>query len=408
MLKEADVSIEKFLNAFASIGTKVAFLVPTSTGYEKSIMDAIISVRELLKDYDIHNYDKQLQGQEHKINVKAYFVDTNNLIATEASLYRPVTKQGDPRIWFKGLKKYCKPYNLLALVIVKKSIYVINLSNKYIAESLFDKEYVYDVIYTAKFEEDLVVNELKNKIQKIHNEGFIKSVSRGDFAVGDTLENALGIFRNNNKQPDYKGIELKATRISKNGKERIPTRTTLFTKVPDIGMTYREILENYGKIQIPKGSKISRLQLYETCRFSRKNAYDLQLGIDVNENLLDLLYVTQKRNQFVSAWYIEKLKNILLEKHKETFWVKANTSFKNGVEYFSYDIIIHTRKPNVSLIVPLLETDKITVDLAAHIENNKYRDHGILFKMLPQDISLLFPNIVEYNLMNKTFIEKNY
>jgi hypothetical protein len=50
------------------------------------------------------------------------------------------------------------------------------------------------------------------------------------------------------------------------------------------------------------------------------------------------------------------------------------------------------------LVAPLLEEDKITVDLAAHITEGKWRDHGVLFKMKPEDRGLLFPDIVEYDL----------
>lgn len=401
MLKMSDVSIEYFLKIFADTGAKVAFLVPTPNGYKKSIMDAIISVRELLKSEKVHDYNKQTKEPDNKKRIKAYFVDAYKLIDTEASLYRPITKNGDPRIWFNDLKKYCNPCNLLALVIIKGEIYVINLSNKEIADSLLSKEFVYDVVCQSVFKDEVIANELRAKIQEIHNLGFIKSITRGDPGVGDTLENALGIKRNNLKIPDYKGIELKSTRLIRNGHERIQTRNTLFTKVPDFGMTYREILENYGKYQIPKNSHIERLQLIETCRVSRKNAYDLQLYVDSNKEELDLLYIQKAIKKFVSAWYINNLKKTLLLKHKETFWVKAVSENRNGIEYFRYDIILYTKKPNVSLIMPLLETDKITVDLAAHITNGKYRDHGILFKMLPKDIPMLFPSAIEYDLKNR-------
>ena len=41
MLAKADTNLESFFPIFASTGAKVAFLSPTPTGYEKSIMDAI-------------------------------------------------------------------------------------------------------------------------------------------------------------------------------------------------------------------------------------------------------------------------------------------------------------------------------------------------------------------------------
>lgn len=399
MLSKSDISISKFIPLFASLGVNVAFLVPTVTGYKKSIMDATAPIRDLFIQENIHNYNVQKQGPENKVLITSYFVENTTLKDTFASLYRPITKTGDPRIWFKGLKQYCVPYNLLALVVIKGKIYIINLSNPEIATSLLTKAFVYDIIKESTYQNEFIVQELLRKIKEIHNQGFIKSITYGDPGVGDTLENALGIKRNNARIPDYKGIELKSTRIEINGKTRNPTRTTLFTKIPDTGLTYREIVEKYGKIQIPRGKTIARLQLYETCCFSRKNAYDLQLQLSQDSSSINLMHISEE-NKFVSAWYINNLKNILLTKHKETFWIKAVSTKIDNWEYFRYDTIVHTKRPNTSLFIPLIENDKITIDLAAHFINNVWRDHGMLFKIKPKDIHLLFPNPVEYDLNN--------
>lgn len=54
MLAMSDIYIDQFFPVFANAGLPVAFLVPTPTGYDKSIMDAIATVRTLLKETDIH------------------------------------------------------------------------------------------------------------------------------------------------------------------------------------------------------------------------------------------------------------------------------------------------------------------------------------------------------------------
>ncbi|MBQ8405918.1 MAG: MvaI/BcnI restriction endonuclease family protein, partial [Clostridia bacterium] len=197
MLLMSDTNIEQFIPIFANTGVSVAFLVPTPTGYGKSIMDATVPVRELLRNADIHNYETQNQGPENKILIPSYFVHPDKLQETVASLYRPLTKKGDPRIWFSKLTHYCEACNLLALVVVERKIFVINLSNPSITESLFKKEFVYDVLMESVYQNNLIARELLHKIQLIHNQGFIPSVTRGDPGVGDTLEHALGISRNN-------------------------------------------------------------------------------------------------------------------------------------------------------------------------------------------------------------------
>ena len=399
MLAMSDINIEQFFPIFANTGTPVAFLVPTPTGYGKSIMDATGPVRELFKNSNLHDYEYQRQGQEAKVRIESYFVYFDHLEETSASLYRPMTKKGDPRIWFDNLRRYCNPCNLLALIVINHCIYVINLSNPLVSSSLWNHGYVYDLLLEAAYKERQIANELLGKIQAIHNQGFIPSVTYGDPGVGDTLEYALGIERNNLKAPDYKGIELKATRLTRNGASRQTTRSTLFTRVPDEGMSYREIVDHYGKVQTPRGSTLARLQLYETLRVSRPNAYDLILEVDNNNDKLEILHQENRVRHYVSAWRLQSLRQALLTKHHETFWVKALSETRNGQEYFRYDKILHTKNPNTSLLAPLLESDKITVDLAAHYKpDGKWRDHGVLFKMLPQDLPLLLGNPIEYDL----------
>jgi hypothetical protein len=233
----------------------------------------------------------------------------------------------------------------------------------------------------------------------IHNRGFIPSITPGDPGVGDTLEHALGIERNNSKAPDYKGIELKTTRLTRNGGNRTTTRSTLFTRVPDEGMSYRQIVDAYGKVQVPRGSTEARLQMYETLMCARVNAYDLILEVDVNNDKLNIMHQEERVRKYVSAWYLENLRKALLLKHHETFWVKAQSETRGGIEFFRYDKVLHTKNPNASLLAPLFEANKITVDLAAHYKpDGKWRDHGVLFKMMPDDLPLLLGEPKEYIL----------
>lgn len=398
MLSMSDVSLSKFIPIFAQTNTSVAFLVPTPTGYEKSIMDATKPLRELLKFAGVHDYEKQGQGPENKKIIEAHFITSNDVINTTASLYRPNTKDGDPRIWFSNLKKYCKPCNLLAIFIYDKALYIINLSNGEIQNSLFEQGHVYHFLQLSLSEYVSTAEELLEKLKEIHKRGFIPSITKGDPGVGDTLENALGIKRNNSKKPDYKGIELKASRISKNGKQRNVTRSTLFSKVPDSGLTYSEILNKYGKNQIPKGTKEARKQIYETLTTKRYNAYGLKFKVDYDNDKLLLIDDNKPDPNVVSIWEMSILRKTLLTKHHETFWVKAVSEMKD-IEYFRYDFVIHTRNPNASILASLIDNGEITADLAAHInQDGTYRDHGLLFKIKPTNLSDLLRDERIYKL----------
>lgn len=399
MLSMSDTPINEFIPYFAETNTAVAFLVPTPTGYEKSIMDATKPLRELLKFANVHDYETQGQGQENKVIIESHFITRDDVINTSASLYRPNTKDGDPRIWFSDLKKYCKPCNLLAIFVYDKSLYVINLSNKEIQDSLKNRGHVFSFLQISLSEYVSVADELLEKLHELHKRGFIPSITKGDPGVGDTLENALGIQRNNKKTPDYKGIELKASRITKNGEKKTVTRSTLFTKVPDTGLTYSEILDKYGKVQIPRGKTEPRKQIYETLSTQKYNAYGLKLSVDYDNDKLNLIDDAEPEPNLVSSWNLDILRKTLLVKHHETFWVKAASEMRNDIEYFRYDKVIHTKNLNALLLAPLIENGEITADLAAHIKpDGTYRDHGLLFKIFPQNIHDLLGEEKKYDL----------
>ena len=47
----------------------------------------------------------QPQGPNHKVIIPAIIHKGYTIVKTKASLYRPLTKKGDPQIWFYGLTK---------------------------------------------------------------------------------------------------------------------------------------------------------------------------------------------------------------------------------------------------------------------------------------------------------------
>ncbi len=395
MLAMSDVPIENFIPLFAQAGVPVAFLVPTPTGFGKSIMDATTTVRNLLLDQGLHNYDSQAQGPANKVLIQTFLVTEQGLIETTTSLYRPVTKMGDPRIWIYGLKDYCIPCNLLALIVINGSLYVFNLSDERITESLFNGGFCYDILCEAEHQENLVAEDLLQRIQIIHDKGFLPSVTRGDPGVGDTLEHALGIARNNRQNPDFYGIELKASR------RRIstPNRCTLFDKTPDwrVGMSEREILETFGYWG-EDDNRIQRFQLYCTLTTRTINSQGLSLNYNENEDFVDVIY-NAPSPRFVTGWDMQVLRDRLIEKHPATFWVKATVDEHDGWEYFRYDHIKYTRNPNVSLFSSLIADGIVSVDFLMHFKpNGQIRDHGFPFKIMPNNVNLLFPEVIEYDL----------
>ena len=101
---------------------------PTETGLEKSIMDATGSVTNLLKtkEYTILNY--KIKVKKVKFKLLLLLIDSDKVINSLASLYRPNTKNGDPRIWFKGLGNYSNANDILGIIEFDGILYVLNIT----------------------------------------------------------------------------------------------------------------------------------------------------------------------------------------------------------------------------------------------------------------------------------------
>ena len=395
MLMAANTSIDDALKLFNGAGVATGLLVPTATGYKKSIMDATLSVRDFLRESGMHEYSTQKQGL--KRYVPANFVLPDNCVKTTASLYRPVTKKGDPRIWFSKLTKYCKPTDLLAMIAHGGELYVFNMSNQDVVQSFgVPGSCPHEILAECAEVMSPEASELLSKLKKIHAQGYVPGVKHGDTDVGMTLENLLGIKPNADKAPDYKGIELKTSRklgkavasISKNKK------VTLFTNTPDWKRSKFDasgILKTFGYVEN------GRLQLY--CTVS--NIINPQgLYLDAH-NEIDLINKakTDKYTGDVAVWALDVLKTRLAEKHHETFWIQASSRVIDGKEYFQYDFVRHTRKPNTVNLASLFDAGIITLDYAMHIKpSGGVRDHGYLFRTTSDKFSHIFPLERVYDL----------
>ncbi len=121
---------EKTLNQqnkelLAEYGIDFSVLKITATGIKKSIMDAVGSLRNFLVEEGFHNYENQKQGESHKDLKPCQLITSEKILNKKVSLYRPVTKKGDPRIWVYGLSSHVRADDELAFFIVDDLLYVL-------------------------------------------------------------------------------------------------------------------------------------------------------------------------------------------------------------------------------------------------------------------------------------------
>lgn len=394
MRQLSEIEIDR-IKILTENSVELCLIEPTETGLQKSIMDATGSVRNFLKSKNIHDFALQNQGQESKIQITSKLITSSNLENSVASLYRPNTKNGDPRIWFKGLGNYSKANDVLGIIEFEEILYVLNITRIDLSQLLNSsttnplKELVNEINHTS----NEVAEELLILLNKISSIGPVPAMLKADTAIGRTLETLLGIDINSSKKPDYKGIELKSYRDKKGN------RKNLFAQVPDWNLSKfkssAEILNNFGY------NRGDDFKLYCTVSALVRNSQGLTLKMDSKIN--QLLENSDKSHigDFI-AWNLDTLHNRLLEKHNETFWIAADSIMINDLEHFQFKKVEHTKKPIVTQFDILLEQGIITLDhLIKRKPTGSVVEKGPIFKIKPNSLDLLFPPSQSYHLTTK-------
>ncbi|WP_394201585.1 MvaI/BcnI family restriction endonuclease [Marinagarivorans algicola] len=369
-------------------GIEYSVFEPTATGLKKSILDSTQSVRTHLLLEKFHDFNAQSQGPESKVMKDAFLVFPDRLITTLVSLYRPNTKKGDPRMWFRKLGKFAVAGDQVAIVIMSDKAYLLNLSAYDLDLGVAHGNRVGDFILKFCRANNEVATELLGLLRELAKKP-LKSVGYGDTTVGMTVEAALGVQANSSKLPDYKGIELKVARSSKN-------RSTLFAQVADwtrsACKSSAEILDRYGY------ERDKAFKLYCTVSAGKANSQGLKF---IYDQTIDELQEVHESGDHVATWTGNLLRSRLLEKHAETFWVQVKSEIIDEIECFHLISVTHTKAPLLVQLMPLIDEGVITMD---HLIKRTFgprprvSEKGPLFKIDKKNLGLLFPPPVIYSL----------
>jgi hypothetical protein len=397
MLSSSDFDVTEAIRFFNEYLVEVSFLVPTQTGLKKNILDATSPLRNYLKQKGIHEYEDQLQGKEGKKIKKSFFVTESSYIPTDVSFYRPKAKgkDGDPRIWPSKLPSYAAPRNLLALIALNGYLYFVNLSRPEILKSATKSGSPLNKLLNKSSEPTSeIALELLDKLKKIARRGWVPTVTPGSTGVGMTGEKHLGLRPNSKKKPDYKGvIECKFSRNNFGSS----SRTTLFAKVANWELSSlkssAQILDTYGYMR--KGIK----RLNCTVKSEKPNSQGLFFKVKDSTDELHECARLGKKIINVAIWEFSTLREELLDKHMETFFIAAKSKTTKGVEHFQYFKVKHGRLPFAANFQTLVQEGIITMDHLIKRNSKGVKEKGPLFKIHPKDLSYLYPSPVEYELL---------
>jgi hypothetical protein len=482
----------------AKRGLDFALFIPTRTGLKKSIIDATAPVRLLFETKCFHDYGRQGKGAAERVRKQAFFVSGTTTTATTVSLYRPMTKKGDPRMWFKGLAQFAQKNDVIAIVFHGDAPHLINLSalptngspqiptdngrasaevvglateklealqpraatalpllpqELVVAEGLAsygqtaaplarwsqsqlwgsddpvggasntgtpadnsatvrhrrvapqlssdsawhtpDLTLVVSFLDRAAAKQDEVAQQLLGELRMIAARGPLRAPKAGDTAVGMAVERALNIDANCDRGPDYrKQIEIKSARSRDANRQ---TRQTLFAQVADWGRadtafkSSAAILERFGYL---RGDDF---KLYCTISARAANSQGLAFSVSEDGELLQEVHVTEG---VVAVWPASLLVKRLLQKHSETFWIKADSIIDhNGAESFVLKSAVHTKRPLANQLIELIREGHVTMDhLIKRKASGEVSEKGPLFKISPEGFKYLFPEPKEYSL----------
>lgn len=381
---------QKNLKFLVNHNVKFTQVEITPTGLSKGILDSTAPMRSYFLENGIHNYEEQLQGQEHKQFKQASILTDTAQFTTKASFYRPNTKNGDPRMWIYGFSSYTEGNDIHVLFWFDNILYSINITRINI-EKCYNSVIItpiQEVLKSIYKEGNSISEELLGKFHSVKDQWFESEIT-ADTGIGRTIESFLGIKMNSDKTPDYKGIELKSHRDKRSSKKNV-----LFTQTPDWDISVlksgREIVEKYGYL-----NKDGFKTYQNTVQCTLPNSHNLFLNINYLESYLEL---QAKKNiiEDIAVWRLVKLHNRLLTKHHETFWIEVENRLSDGKEYFRYKQIEHTKNPNIGQFDILLEQNIITVDLLLCRPSGNGDTYS--FKIKKKGMSLLFPESVLHEI----------
>ncbi|ANE51507.1 DUF262 domain-containing protein [Flavisolibacter tropicus] len=118
---------EKRLAILSSENIKYVTIEPSKTSLKNYHMDATSIVREFLKVNQIHDYDSQGNGADHKVTKQATLITHDNTIISEASFYK-ANNRGDARIWFSNLGSFANETESVAIIVKNSELYLVNVS----------------------------------------------------------------------------------------------------------------------------------------------------------------------------------------------------------------------------------------------------------------------------------------
>lgn len=254
--------------------------------------------------------------------------------------------------------------------------------------------------------------ELIEKFKEIYAKGWIKNVrGRNDGAVGNTLEDLLGIPENNLPIPNAAEWELKAQRSNTSSlltMFHMEPSPRAMKVVPDI------LLLKYGWASAEAGKKYPEDEKSFRGTLNAQSFTDRGFKVHVNdkERRVEIIFdssVTDERHEewkqsvlkraghlnnfdIIPYWGFDDLFHKAGVKLTNCFYVQADEKWEKekgrNQNYFLYNYVLKLSQFDQDKFIEAIRAGKVYVDFDARTGHN----HGTKFRIRYTDIPLLYKN----------------
>lgn len=248
---------------------------------------------------------------------------------------------------------------------------------------------------------------LISELQNIQQRGWVKSTRPGnDGAVGNTLEDLLGIEENNLPIPNAAEWELKAQR------KKTSSLATLFHMEPSpraLKFIPSILLPTYGWSHIEAGSKYPSTEqsFRQTICSNTYSDRGFTVSVDRSERKANVVFdkkqvaphhsswledVISKGGESLTPnpyWGFDDLFHKAGTKLHNCFYVRAESKKVNGEEFFLFDEILMLKTFSLNCFINAIARGDIYIDFDARTGHN----HGTKFRLRHKTIPSLYGEV---------------
>lgn len=238
---------------------------------------------------------------------------------------------------------------------------------------------------------------LLGELRILAKRGPIRAIGTGSNSIGKTLQSSLGIAHSVRSRNSKYGYTITSTRSYR----RSAGRTNLFACVADWEQSNikssTELADRFGRPNPQRGYISS---LFCTTSALNSNSFGLRLSVDLNEQRLSEIYVSDSSESALLYWDTDMLA-AKLKKLGQSAIVTGLPVEQGDSTAFHFRYVEILGEPRLPIFLELLAEGAITIDhcISRKDGSSSAREQGPLFKIRGDARDYLYGSIERIDLL---------